>query len=540
MARVSARYASGDTTDILLTHAYQKDDIEGSAATSEGLGGYNSAAKLIEAFEREVNLTSLVIEHDLGLADLTSATSLTTNEASNTHDQSYSYGYSSFWSFYAGVPREVVRGEKTYESEAFTQELRLSGSTDAIDWLMGAYYKDSKYDETAYDTIYGVDAFYGIENPQAPDLAYSNHQKSEFTDRALFGELTYHITDRWQITGGLRRFNQDFYAFQEITLPPCGSFCGDGPTGYSSGEGEKNFSDTLFRLNSSFDFTDENAVYFNISQGFRHGGSNGVPIDDLATGTVEGGVYAEHPDYLFFDSDKTTNYELGFKGLLADSRVRYSAAVFYIQWEDPILSMRTPNGGFPIMFNGEEAQSQGLELEINATLNDYFVFNLGYSYTDATLTEDVYLPDVDDGVESQTLGGLKGDELPGVPKSNIVSSLEFATEVFNGIPMDAVLSVSYKSDFIAGYAAPSTLADSTYDEIPSSTILNASVSFDLDVWHVNFFADNLANADDIAISNGDGKYRAEKTGLQYDVEGIGDPAFRVRPRTVGVRIKYQF
>ena len=97
MARLSARWLPTQSTDVLLTYNYQKDDVQGSAATSEGLEGYQTAAKLIEQFERETSITSLVIEHDLGFADLTSATSITNNDAESLYDQSYNYGFSSWW-----------------------------------------------------------------------------------------------------------------------------------------------------------------------------------------------------------------------------------------------------------------------------------------------------------------------------------------------------------------------------------------------------------------------------------------------------------
>ena len=127
MARIAARWVPTAETDILLSHAYQKDDIKGSTATSEGLDGYNTGAKMIGEFEREVSITSLVIEHELGdSAMLTSSTSFTSNEADNMHDQSYGYSYQNFWQYYAGVPREVVRGIKSYKTDTFTQEVRLT------------------------------------------------------------------------------------------------------------------------------------------------------------------------------------------------------------------------------------------------------------------------------------------------------------------------------------------------------------------------------------------------------------------------------
>jgi len=47
--------------------------------------------------------------------------------------------------------------------------------------------------------------------------------------RALFGELTGHVTAQWQITGGARFFKQDFESSSYSALPYCGSYCGRTP-----------------------------------------------------------------------------------------------------------------------------------------------------------------------------------------------------------------------------------------------------------------------------------------------------------------------
>ncbi|NVK55101.1 MAG: TonB-dependent receptor [Alteromonadaceae bacterium] len=534
MARIAARWVPSAQTDILLSHAYQKDDVKGSTATSEGLDGYNTGAKLIADFEREVSITSLVIDHELGdSAMLTSSSSFTQNDATNMHDQSYGYSYQSFWEFYAGIPREVVRGVKTYETETFTQEVRITGSLDNIDWLAGGYYAEQDYDETAEDYIYGVDVFYGMTNPALPDLGYRNIQATEFTDRAVFGELTYHITDEWQVTGGLRYFDQDFSAFQSVILPPCGVFCGEGELGYSSGAGERSFSDTLYRLNTSYDIDLDTKVYANIAQGFRHGGANGAPVDDLTTAVVEGGVYAEHPDYLYFDPDKTTNYELGAKGMLFDGELNYSIALFYIDWQNPILNFKTPNGGFPVMFNADEAESKGIELEVNAKLTDAVKLNLGWSYTRAELTKDFIRPNVASGEASFATIASAGDTMPGVPENTLVASLVHSTEVLNGMALNSRIGVSYKGSFITGYDSLSN------DTIDSSLLLNASVAISQGNWMLRVFADNLTNRDDMTSSASDTFYSGEKFGLQYP-DQLGDPAYRVRPRTIGLSASYSF
>jgi len=555
MARLSLSWRPTDDTEVMLMHNFQKDEVQGSSATSEGLEGYKTAAKILEEFERESSLTSLVIEHDLGFAEFTSATSLTSNEASNKHDQSYNYPYSTWWgpyyvSYYGytgGISpeAEVVVGEKEYQTDTFTQEFRLTGSTDDnIDWLVGLYYNSVDFEAEAYDVIYGIDGAFNITNPVATDVGYGNLQETSFKDTAIFGEITYYPTDDLSVTAGLRYFEQTFEAKQEVLLPACEAFwnttlgffsCGDeinsgiDPRGYAAGEDEKDFSDVLYRFNVGYDVSSDTKVYLNISQGFRHGGANGLPTT---------GIFGEGEDYLFFEPDKSTNYEVGIKGDLLDNQVYYGLTAFYIDWEDPILLVQSPAGGFPAMINAQAAVSQGIELEVNASLSEHFKLNVGYTYTNAELSEAFVTPDGE-------YGAAKGEALPGVPESTLVSSLIYQKE-FGDVMMHAQLGVSYKSEFKTGYLAPSIFAESGYDEISASTLWNASVKFDVADWSVSLFVNNLFNADDATASDGDGKFITDvaagesKAGEQYTISQLGDQLYRVRPRTMGASVSYNF
>lgn len=555
MARISARWLPSDKTDVLFTYNTQKDKVQGSSASSEGLDDYQSAAKIIEQFERETSITSLVIEHELGFADLTSATSFTNNKATSMYDQSYNYGYSSWWgpyyvSYYGytgGISpaAEVIVGEKTYETDTITQEFRLTGSTDQnIDWLLGVYYNSVDFKADAYDYVYGLDAAFNITNPVGTDVGYGNIQQTEFEDHAIFGEITYYPTDELSITAGIRYFEQSFYAKQEVLLPACEEFwnttlgffsCGDAansgidPRGYAVGEDKKEFSDVLYRFNVAYDLDLDTKIYLNVSQGFRHGGANGLPTT---------GIFAESEDFLYFEPDKTTNYEIGIKGSMLDSAVYYSATAYYIDWEDPILLVQSPAGGFPAMINAQSAVSKGIEVEVNAVLTDHLKFNFGYTYTNAELTEDFVLPD-------GTFGAANGEALPGVPESTLTSSLIYQQE-FGNVDMIAQLGASYKDEFTTGYLEPSIFYEQGYDEIPSSILWNANVRFNIDDWSISIFAENLLNADDPTASDGDGKYITDtaagevKAGEQYAIAQLGDQLYRVRPRTIGATISFKF
>jgi outer membrane receptor protein involved in Fe transport len=190
------------------------------------------------------------------------------------------------------------------------------------------------------------------------------------------------------------------------------------------------------------------------------------------------------------------------------------------------------------MINAQSAESKGIELELNTRLTDDLKLNVGYTYTNAELTEDFIIPD-------GAFGAAEGEALPGVPESTFISSLHYRKE-FADVVMSAQLGVSYKAEFTTGFLEPSIFYEVGYDEIPASTLWNASVKFDVDSWTFTVFAENLFNADDATASDGDGKYIIDaaagevKAGEQYSTTQLGDQLYRVRPRTIGASISYKF
>ena len=132
-----------------------------------------------------------------------------------------------------------------------------------------------------------------------------------FRDVAVFGEVTRHVSDRWQVTGGFRQSWQDFSQDNAIDF----NILGDG---YSiRAASESTFNDSIFKLNTSYDISDEAMLYFTWSQGFRHGGANGFPTT---------GPYGVDASLLEYVPDEADNFEVGLKGTSADQRIRYSVA----------------------------------------------------------------------------------------------------------------------------------------------------------------------------------------------------------------------
>ena len=90
---------------------------------------------------------------------------------------------------------------------------------------------------------------------------------------AFFGEMTYHLTDKWSVTGGARWFEYDRKSFDKYQVPF------GLPAQQRSGcqrpdEPRASDSDTTFKFATDYHFTPDVMVYALYSEGFRLGGQN--------------------------------------------------------------------------------------------------------------------------------------------------------------------------------------------------------------------------------------------------------------------------
>jgi iron complex outermembrane receptor protein len=120
--------------------------------------------------------------------------------------------------------------------DTFTQELRLSQSLDAVDWMVGAYWfdEDVSYDNViAYDTAFrpyaDILSGFGVteleQTMQAlgllpPGQVFFNAGQGalDFAGQqdetlSLFGQLDWNVGERWTLTGGLNYTEVDKNAF---------------------------------------------------------------------------------------------------------------------------------------------------------------------------------------------------------------------------------------------------------------------------------------------------------------------------------------
>lgn len=547
--RASFLWDATDSFRLQLTYQMQSDEIGGRRSTTIGAdyfgnqyGDDDNGSTFLEPSERDVDLLNLDIAWDLGFATLTSNTSDYNHDGTgwrdNTSlwvtDRSQDTTFTNWFEIlYTGNPRAAAYVSAGYEESAFVQEFRLisDASDDSkIDWIVGAYYMDQDRSTNNYSFLLGLNE-YGKACPQLGEAcrAYGDwwaggydlseidfyyDRRENFTDKALYGELTWHVSDTFRANFGMRWFDNkltnstamDFPLFEGVEVP------------YVDFPSQKE-SDVLFKLNLSWDIADDKMLYATYSEGFRRGGANAIPTS---------GFFAElNPETVqFYAADTVDNYEFGIKG--NTDTWRYAADLFYVKWNDPQLNTATAWWGFFMAQNGDTAATSGLELEAAWAATDNLVVNFGYSYIKAELTDDLYQP--------QT-GGLiaeDGHRLPGTSEHVATVSLDHAFSLSNGWTMASRLLGYYQSDSIN--SVQDTSIQDTFD---SFVLFNGSIAIITDHWTFSLFAKNITNKEGITGSYPKA-YMSTDTGIFENYYGNNQRNYITQPRTLGLSVTYNF
>ena len=258
-------------------------------------------------------------------------------------------------------------------AKAFSQEIRLVGTSSALDWTLGVFYTDSEISSS-------VSQFNSYVNgvPLFPPFSFAEFYTNEST--AFFANISYHINDQLTLALGTRYFEDDATA--------------DIPAFLISGKGT--FDKLSSKASLSYEITEQATTYFSVSEGFRSGGFNSAGADP-------------------YEPESVITYELGAKTSLLDRRLNVEAAIFlneYSDYQAPTIDQGT---SLPITGNPGEAKIQGIEWSTLLRITEQFSLSLNANITDAEFTT------VDPDVSAVN----KGDTVLLVPKFSYSLSADY-------------------------------------------------------------------------------------------------------------------
>jgi iron complex outermembrane recepter protein len=429
--------------------------------------------------------------------------------------------------------------------ETFVQETRLvSDPGGAFDWSVGTFYFRKRRD---------VD--YGYRSNQAflddyllsglPDEYYQKFASHFISHEiAAFGQLTYRFTPDLWVTGGIRYGKTDAQGFTEAggynsnylatayDMTVNGNYAAYynyyiGFLGldsipltvappYAAAEGVKVEEEgPSYRFSLSWRPTPSITTYASYSTGFR------PPIVNARAGAVS---TIDPTDIVIpygATSDELINYEVGVKGRWFNNRLFADAAVYFIDWNDIQVQANRVSDSVQFATNIGGATSKGFEVALVALPVEGWTVALTGSWN-KTEVDDLTASEA--AISGAVLGApLAGPEFSGSLRVNYEW---FPTSTVTG---NASLAISH----VGGYpnAFPNTpgkpnIPLPTFDEVDSYTFVNGTVAFAFDHYVVGAYVENLFD---------------DKSVNYVHPEAFIDGRYgRVRPRTIGIRLSYEY
>lgn len=522
---------------VNFTYAFQRTRTDGGQYNSNGVlgtGRYQSTARYIEPVTRRAHLGSMEINANIAdIADLVATTAYTDVKNDTQSDNTdllldLDYGYESFPAFSSW-------NESHSRRKQFNQEVRLvSTHGGPFSWVLGGFYNRQKSLREYTEHVPNHPWVEFGTQPNPDEVEYNSFNRSKVTEKAVFGEGTFHVTPAWQVTAGARYFGYTSDVAGRAVLPLLGDPV--SPYDLPSAGGSSKKSGWVWKFNSSYNFTPDVMLYGTYSKGYRIGGPNTVAPCVLPLDPTQQNVCAL-PNEIQFGPDTTKNIEVGVRTELFDRKLTLNFNVFQIKWDGIQVASATLNGIVGITVNGGTAKSKGFETSFQLRPVPEVSIQGTYSYTDAYLTQDVPgIIAVNDppGVYPSSpiqLDALSGDRLPGSAKNSGSLGITY-TKPFKDGNIIADWTATYRGNVVTRLGW-----DRAYgDKLPGYVLHRASLGYETDRYSIILFANNIFDKYAVNSVSNDRSRIGLNDGvrLRYYTRSV------INPRTVGLeaRIKY--
>ncbi|HCL72203.1 MAG TPA: hypothetical protein DIC58_05160 [Gammaproteobacteria bacterium] len=246
------------------------------------------------------------------------------------------------------------------DQNQFSQEFQLMGTSfsEKLDWVVGAYYLDEE-----------------VVNPEPvvfTTLEFVSGGNTENTSYAAFLQGTYSLTERLDVTGGIR------YTRDEKDSLPLSPFTANYTPNPAFNPGNlvlpavtvsQEFTQTTPMLNLSYRATDDLMAYMTFSEGYKSGGA-----------TFR--IFPIFPETPLYGPEEVQSFEVGVK--YEKNGYRLNMAAFAMDYDNIQVSIFTNVA--PVIKNGGEGEVNGFELEAFLPLPDSLFVEASFSYLDAEYT----------------------------------------------------------------------------------------------------------------------------------------------------------
>lgn len=508
--RIAALWEPGERFSARLEYIYQDSNPEDGDAWNPALGKFRRDVIVTEQRKTEFSQLNLTLTYLFpGVGELLSSTNLQDTKSN--------------WLYQAGeIPGigKLLNQTEKYDTDYFAQELRLtSESGNRIEWIVGAFYSDIETPDIRFrfvldgladfaNAITGSDALADDTFLAAP---FSNASR----ESAVYGDVTYHLNDKWRFTLGGRFFSFeseyidggttlfDFDSFQLLTLP-----------GFTNKADDRDFT---WRSVIAYLPDDDQHYYFNVSKGYRVGQVN----PNFGPSFVDPNDVVIPPSYA---PDESINFEAGAKLTMLDHRLQLNLAAYHIDWSDIQVDAVRPSDERNYIANAGDAIARGLELEVTYLAVENLDIRVAASWQDAEIDEI-------SAQNSLLSGAREGDSLPGT--ADFLGSVEL-NYYWHFLGRHDVLTWM-TAQYVGGSTNRFSQQPATGLPNPDFALNQAYTNIDVgaslmgDEWDLSVYVENLGDNDNIILDTG---AVATASGENHYVT--------LKPRTLGVRLNYRF
>ena len=304
----------------------------------------------------------------------------------------------------------LATADSDYRS--WIHELQFQGLTDRVNWIVGLFSL-----EEDNSIVFDVEQPFCCSTGGLGGISFVQPERT-LESKAIFGQATWHVTDRWHLTFGYRSYEdvktdvggrnigcyggggcsfsarripfdghpQNDNERDELLLPRFTS--ADLMHGFGAQNREANyqvfdindnqetFRDGTWRVGLDYDITADSFLYFYAATGSKSG-AFGDGVDVCRCGRIE---------FFPYDPEEVLNYEVGYKASLLNGRMNLVVTAFLTDYtnkqvsqfrtvgfvEDPPGTLVEPRQdiGTLVTSNAGAADIEGIEVEWDVLVSD--------------------------------------------------------------------------------------------------------------------------------------------------------------------------
>ncbi len=240
------------------------------------------------------------------------------------------------------------------ELDQWSQELRVQSNDETQDlkWLGGLYFSDSRLEnETGSVEL--------LVPPPFPNRIRT-FSETEANTYAAFGQATYTVWDKLDLTAGLR-FTYDNRSLARDRRNPF------HPAPRVIYDTEDHFTDVSPKFGITYHCADNIETYASISRGYQSGGFN--TSNDSEAGAK-------------FNPSHSWHYEIGSKTRWLEERFFVNAALFYTDFENyQVYRINNLDPSTAYLVNADSVRSYGAELDMTVRPCQYLDLSAAFGVT---------------------------------------------------------------------------------------------------------------------------------------------------------------